>query len=583
MTRDPIHPPRALRLWPGALLLAMTLGVRFGVPWIAPQQGGVAMLGGLLGALLVGAWWVFFSGAPRAERFGGALLAVVALIAVRPLLDPSLARAGQGALYFIYAAPILALACVLWAAASRGLGTGARWVTLLAALVASTGGWTLLRTGGLRGSAGADLSWRWTPTPEELLLAQGGGEPGPAPARLPEPPQAAADATREAPPEWPGFRGAERNGVVAGPPLSTDWSEAGPEELWRRPIGPGWSSFAVDGDRLYTQEQRGEDELVACYHAATGEPLWWHRDGVRFWESNAGAGPRATPTLDGGCVYAVGGTGIVNALDAIDGSPIWSRDLSEDAGTPVPEWGFSSSPEVHGELVYVAAAGRCVAYDRATGEPRWMGPLGSGYSSPQLFELGGVDQLLLLSDGGLSAFEPAQGGLLWSHEWTGAPIVQPLQLGPGDLLISTAGPTGALGLRRVSVREDGGAWTVDERWTTNRLKPYFSDFVVHGGHAYGFDASILACIELEGGQRQWKGGRYGHGQLLLLAPQELLLLITEEGELVLVEASPTEHRELARARALEGKTWNHPVLVAERLFVRNGQEMAAFRLPTLSK
>jgi outer membrane protein assembly factor BamB len=375
---------------------------------------------------------------------------------------------------------------------------------------------------------------------------------------------------------WPGFRGAHRDSTIAGVRIETDWSASPPVELWRRPVGPGWSSFAVLGDLIFTQEQRGDDEIVACYRLSTGEPVWQHLDRARFWESNAGAGPRATPTLSEDRVYTMGATGILNALDARDGSVVWSRDAAADTGAEVPGWGFSSSPLVVGDVVF-AYAGGLVAYEADTGEPRWHGPVSGSYSSPQLASLDGVDQIVMLSNAGAFGVAVADGSTLWENPWQSG-IVQPALTADGDLLLNAGGLSGGLGIRRLAVAPGVDGWTTAERWTSDRLKPNFSDFVVHEGHAYGFDGAIMASIDLENGERNWKGGRYGNGQLLLLTDQDLLLVISERGELALVAATPERFTELARFPAIEGKSWNHPVLVGDRLLVRNGQEMAAFRL-----
>ena len=235
-----------------------------------------------------------------------------------------------------------------------------------------------------------------------------------APADVPAPP-----AVPKTEGEWPGFRGPERDGIVRGVRIRTDWAASPPVELWRRPIGPGWSSFAVRGNRLYTQEQRGDDEVVTSYDAATGAPVWAHRDAARFFESNGGPGPRATPVLGHGRVYALGATGILNALDAADGAVVWSRDAASEAeGTvsmgggkkKVPDWGFSGSPLLVDDLVVVAVAGQLLAYDAATGKPRWTGPAGGvSYSSPHLATIGGVTQVLLASATGVTSLAPADG------------------------------------------------------------------------------------------------------------------------------------------------------------------------------
>jgi outer membrane protein assembly factor BamB len=316
--------------------------------------------------------------------------------------------------------------------------------------------------------------------------------------------------------------------------------------------------------------------VVAGYRLATGEPVWAHGDATRFYESNAGAGPRGTPTWHEGRVYALGATGVLNALDARTGARVWTRDVGRDTEKTAPEWGFSSSPLVWGELVIVAATGTLVAYDRATGEPRWRGPAdGKSYSSPQLVELGGVPQVVLMSGKGATGVAPADGKVLWTHAWENFAIVQPAALGPGELLISTGDRAGA---RRIAVANTGGGWTVEERWTSNRLKPYFNDFVLHRGHAYGFDSGILAGVDLADGKAAWKGGRYGRGQVLLLADQDVLVVATEQGEAALVAAKPDGFVELARRPAVTGKTWNHPVLAGDLLLVRNDREMVALRV-----
>jgi outer membrane protein assembly factor BamB len=613
-TEEPIR-RKPLRLWPGVVAVVLLWLARFGLKAAIPGFRGfsLGMMWALGAALAVVLWWMFFSRAPWSERLGAIVLMIVALFGTWRLKHESM-----GPLWLIgYAVPGLCLALVAGAAASRRLPDGPRRATMAATILLACGVWTLVRTEGISGDHVAQFAWRWAKSPEERLLAQAGREPaarpsvpaaetpkqrpmaqtGDQPAPLSSAPaapetakkrvvtqardQPAASVGAKTVGNWPGFRGPGRDGIVRGVRIETNWAASPPVELWRRPIGPGWSSFAVRGDFLYTQEQRGDDEVVACYNATTGEPVWTHRDAARFFESNAGTGPRATPTLSNGRVYTFGATGILNALDAGNGAVVWSRNAASDtdAGgkTKVPDWGFASSPLVVDDVVIVAAAGQLVAYDLATGKPRWLGPAGGvSYSSPQLVTIDGVAQVLLVSGAGAISVAPADGKRLWEHRWRGfLPVVQPAVTADGDVLIAAGGDSGT---RRIAVAHGPGGWTVAERWTSNGLKPYFNDFVVHQGHAFGFDGRILACIDLKDGARKWKGGRYGNGQLLLLADQEVLLVLSEEGELALVRATPDQFTELARFKAIEGKTWNHPVLTGDVLLVRNGEEMAAFRL-----
>ena len=573
------------------------------VPAVFEQAVLLSIAGTVVCGLVVLVWWLFFSRALWLERIGAIALMVAAVFATRFIVHPSIATGMMGMLLPIYAVPVLCLALVLWAAASRDLATGPRRVSMVVSILIACGVFTMLRTGGITGEADSDLHWRWTPSPEERLLAESDPSPQPQstatnkvlPAEAVEPPEgtkrteniapAPRDVRADPPPaaakaQWPGFRGPHRDGVIPGIRIDTDWSQSAPVELWRRAVGPGWSSFAVDGSYIYTQEQRGEDEIVSSYDLNTGAPRWMHRDQTRFWESNAGAGPRGTPTVGNGQIYTFGATGILNALDARTGSRIWSRNAASDTGKKIPDWGFASSPLVIGDSVVVATGGVLAAYDRLTGQPRWIGPReGWGYSSPHWSVIDGVPQIVLLNGPGAIGVAPGDGTILWNHAWPGDAIVQPAVIGAGDVLIgSGSGLATAVGVRRIAIAHGSNGWSVTERWTSSGLKPYFNDFVVHGGHAFGFDGSILACIDLADGTRKWKGGRYGHGQVLLLADQDLLLVLSEDGELALVSATADQFKELARVPAIEGKTWNHPVLAGDILLVRNGQEMAAFRL-----
>ncbi len=349
-------------MWPGVLAVAVQWLAFFVLPSILPD----AILYGVLGAAGCGVavlvWWLFFSRAPWSERLGAIVLIVVGLVATSRFIDKSIAGGMMGLMLPMFSIPVMSLALVAGAVAGSRLSDGLRRAAMVTAILLGCGAFTLVRTNGLSGK-GSDFAWRWSKTREERLLAQPGGQlsslpaappalpPAPALAKMPgerpvthhpkDRPVALSSTPAAVEPVaiWPGFRGPGRNSVIPGTRINADWSTSPPVKLWRREIGPGWSSFAVRGDLIYTQEQRGEDEFVTCYNATTGNPVWAHHDVARFWESNAGAGPRATPTLHDGHVYTFGATGIVNALDARDGAVLWSRNAASDAGVKTPELG----------------------------------------------------------------------------------------------------------------------------------------------------------------------------------------------------------------------------------------------------
>lgn len=587
-----------VRIWPGVAIVAVVWLSRVGAPLLgvgASTEFLIRVLGGLAGGAAVAAWWLVLSRAPWGERLGILGLLIAALATTWLVGDQSIA---VGILW--YGGPVLGLALVGSLAATRRLDARLRRAATAAAILLTCSAATLVKIVGVTGNGVAQFTWRWTATPEDRLLAQAETEPRPdlipvvtpvpaaqesgTPNLAAGPPShpIAAAVTAPAmatPANWPGFRGADRSGVIRGVQIETDWSSAPPTELWRRKVGPGWSSFAISGDLLYTQEQRGSEEIVSAYRVSTGVPVWRHADPVRFEEGMGGPGPRATPTLAANRVFTFGATGLLNALDAANGKLLWSRNTVTDLEAATPMWGFAASPLVADDLVIIAAGGQLAAYARATGERRWAGfHGGDGYSSPHAATIDGVPQIVLTSATGTVGVAPADGRVLWEHRWDSRlpvlPIAQPARIDDGEFLVGD----GITGVRRIAVAHGRDGWTASERWSSNRLKPYFNDLVVHRGHAYGFDGAILACLDLADGARKWKGGRYGQGQLVLLEAQEVLIVLSEDGELALVKATPDQFTELARIPALNSKTWNHPVLAGDILLVRNGQEMAAFRL-----
>lgn len=565
MTKESTHRDH-LVLLPGIIIVILQWLIRFLLPAIAPKAAAIGLMGGVACGLVLAIWWLFFSRAARIERWGAILLIIMAMIGTSLLLDKSIATANMGLMFTIFSIPGISLALVVWAVATRKMSTLIRRITMVIFIVFSSGIWTLLRTNGMTGDGRQFIDWRWAKTKEEMLLAKGDST-----ADLPQPGINTVDTASE----WPGFRGPNRDGIVRGIKINTDWLNSPPREIWRRPVGPGCSSFAIKGDRIYTQEQLGENETVSCYSLSTGKTIWKHSDKTRFEEPHAGPGPRSTPTLAGNLVYSLGATGIINVLDANTGSVIWSRNAAKDAGIKIPNWGFTSSPLVTENIVVVALAGKMAGYDISTGNPVWFGPdEGSGYSSPQLITMNGIPEILFMSKKGALSVDPGTGKKLWEYSWEVQDrILQPSFIEGSDLLLSGENKS----IRRISVKKENDSYKTDMLWESSAYKVNFNDFIIHKGYAYGFDGPYLTCIDLKDGKRMWRGDRY-RGFQILLEEEDILLILTEKGEVVLVSAVPEKFIELARIQALKAKTWSHPVLTGNTLVVRNHEEMVAYRL-----
>jgi outer membrane protein assembly factor BamB len=580
---------RGLRVWPAVLLAGLMMAARFGPALI---EGGrsrywmVAVFGPLLGCLLLLVWWVTASRATWKERLFGFLGVVAALTIALMLVHPTMK--GPGTTYLTLPMGMLAFAIAASALAKRR--PSVRTGTALAFALAGFGFSILLRNEGLTGDYKMDTHWRWSQTAEDLMLARRGAERAADKttglAKIAD--QAAKKyALALANPEWPGFRGANRDARALAPRISTNWTARPPERLWKIPVGPAWSSFAVAGPLLFTQEQRGSMETVVCYEADTGHEVWIRQVEARLDDPLGGPGPRATPTLGDGGLYVTGATGMFMRLNPATGELVWKQDLTKVAGRKAPMWGFAASPLVTGGVVIVYAGGPgekgLLAFDPMSGALRWSAASPSdSYASPQLNTMLGEQLILMLSNDGLLAVDPATGWERLKYDWKFEMYraLQPCAVGDNMILLPT--PMSA-GTRAIRMTKANGQWAAAELWTSHNLKPDFTDLVTYQGYAYGNDAGIWTCLDLKTGERKWKGGRYGKGQALLLDNSGLLLIAAEEGQVALVSADPSRYNEVASFKALEGKTWNHPVLVRDRLYVRNAQEAAAYKLPSLEQ
>jgi outer membrane protein assembly factor BamB len=570
--------PTTPRFWPAIVLLALFFAFQAGAEWVEMSMFVrfiSRMVAHALLLLLFLAWWLTNRRLSRADRWLAVGVVVAGAAVAGMLSDPTVGIFGL----VLSGLPYVLAVWTGWFLLTRQRSARLRRLGFCAVVALTWGYFDLVRWDGLDGGQHSALSWRWQPSAEELFLAESAG-------RTLNPALTTRRLTLRAG-DWPEFRGAQRDGQVRGLKLVSNWNQQPPRLVWRRRVGPAWSSMILVDGLLFTQEQRGPHEAVVGYDAASGEEVWAHLDEARFYEGVSGPGPRSTPTFADGKIYALGARGRLNCLDAASGKKIWSRDIVADAGATVPQWGFSNSPLVVAGTVIVFAGGQedrgLLAYRDDTDSPVWSIPTGkNSYSSPTLASIAGVRQLLMLSDRALTAVDVAAGRILWEHDLVPdqvfMPIAQPQVIAGEQILVQSGA-----GLALVNVKQQQDQWLTHERWRSTAMKLSLGDFVIKGEHIYGFNDGIFSCLDLSTGKRRWRGGRYGHGQVLALADQSLLLVLSEEGEVVLLAADRQQLNELGRFQAIQGKTWNHPALAHGRLYVRNAEEMACYELGALAE
>lgn len=444
-----------------------------------------------------------------------------------------------------------------------------------------------IRIDSYSGAFAPNFAFRWSPTRQELAQEYWGQQAARRSPKLPMNDVRADESLIDPDDDWPEFRGRLRDGIVRRGSLKSDagklpdWELRPPRQIWRHPIGGGMGSFAVVNRRAVTIEQRGDDEAVVCYDFDTGRELWSHRAPAHYDTVAAGEGPRSTPTIADGCVYAMGALGRLRCLELETGQQIWMRDTLADSGAANPIYGTAVSPLVFSNLVVVNPGGDqnkgVIAYNAETGKIVWSKGNGMAeYVSPQQAKLCGTNQLLIYDGLGPKGLQPQTGVELWRYDWSNVPKIhcsQPLVIDENHVMISSGYGRGSVLLH---VEQSSSGWECKPVWTSRDMKLKFNPGVLFEGHVYGIDEGILACIELKEGRRRWKGGRYGFGQTLLV--EDLLLVQAENGDLAVVAAEPNSYREITRFTALNGKTWNIPVLVRGRLLLRNEAEAVCYEL-----
>lgn len=508
-----------------------------------------------------------------------------------PVVTIVLALIGQGVLYalfhedrtmlmmtllFVWPATIFSL--FLWWLLGSGYSWTVRLVGLAALLLAGGIVAGLAKVEGFNGDMVPRVVWRWTPSAEAAARQQQSVAPAKVADEL-----AAAILLTAGPGDWTQFRGPDRAGIVHGVVVPLNWSEsAPPKKVWGKPIGVGWSSCAVIGDRIFTQTQLDGEEQVVCLDLNTGNLLWKHSDNTRFSEALGGDGPRATPTFIDGRLYTLGATGVLNCLEAATGKAVWTTNILKDADATNIPWAMAGSPLVEEGLVIVNPGGKegrsIAAYRASDGLLMWsVGDYEASYTAPRIETIHGVRQVLVFHAAGLSGLEAKTGKELWMYPWVNQPKVnacQPILLPDQSLFLSCGYSVGSA---RIELTPAEPKWEIKTVWKTNKFRLKFNDGVFKEGHIYGLDENRLACLDIETGKIKWKGTPYGYGQVLLT--DNVLVVSCENGELALVEPTPDKFHELTKFRVLpDATTWAHPVIAHGKLLVRNNQELACYEV-----
>jgi len=381
--------------------------------------------------------------------------------------------------------------------------------------------------------------------------------------------------------EWHQWRGPNRDGVSLERGILKNWPEGGPKTLWRVSIGEGFSGITISQGRIYTMYAKGNDEFVVCRSATDGTAIWQFRSDDIFYDTQGGNGPRSTPTVDGDLVFALGAKGKLYAISSKDGKKIWEHDLKDEFKGYIPSQGISTSTIIEEDLLLVDVGGEpgysIVAFNKKSGEVIWNSQTDRpGYSSPIAVTVNGMRQIIFFTGTAVVSVAPKDGKLYWRYPWKTdwfANIATPIFIPNDKIFISSGYDKGSALLQ---INDNSGTETVKPIWLSKVMRNHFSSSILYEGYVYGFDEATFKCINVNTSEQKWAIRGFGKGSLIFA--DDHLIVLSERGKLILVEAIPSEYREKASAQVLQGKCWTVPTLSSGKLYIRNQKELICLDL-----
>ena len=421
--------------------------------------------------------------------------------------------------------------------------------------------------------------------------------------------------------DWPEWRGAGRLGVWTETGILEEFPAGGLTATWRAPIRGGYAGPSVADGRVFVTDGRRADprstaavERLLALDETTGEVLW-----TREWDTNyAGlqliyaTGPRATPTVDGDRVYAVGAMGNLLAVNVADGSVLWQKDYVRDFNAAIPSWGISGAPLVDGDRLICLVGGepdaKVVAFDKLTGEVLWQALSSDwepGYTAPIIVDAAGTRQLIIWHPRAISSLDPETGAVYWEVPHVvdmGMTIPTAVHSNPYMFVTSQYG--GARMLRLAESHPDAAlAWEgvgqsdPESGRILDTLDSVIGTPVIQGDYLYGVDSyGALRCLELRTGRRVWEtdaliGARYRHGTAFIVRHGDRYFINTDGGDLVIARLSPEGYDEISRTRLIDPTSpvthrraqgpvvhWSHPAYANRHIVTRNDEEIVRFSL-----